>query len=211
MAIIWESAPPKESWHAFWETLKNIVRDPSGFYAEVAKGSGLLRPWIFSTVILFIALLLTALYQSGLDAFKSADLMNSMIRLPLALIFVLFGVAVMTPIVSIVATFLQTVIFHVCLIIVGGKTKDILSTARVVCYAGAPNLLVVVPVIGWLAAEIWGLYLIIVGLKTVHETTLGKAAFAVILPALLCFGGIFLVLVMIGGGIFAAFLKGGVL
>jgi hypothetical protein len=57
--------------------------------------------------------------------------------------------------------------------------------------------LLIVPVCGSLIVGIWGLVLYCIGLARTHETDTGRAVLAVLLPLILCCGGLFL-LIMLG-------------
>lgn len=62
-------------------------------------------------------------------------------------------------------------------------------TARGLCYVAAPQLLAVVPLVGWLVAAIWSLFLAVVSVKVLHRTSTGSAVAAVIVPPLVFWVG----------------------
>lgn len=63
------------------------------------------------------------------------------------------------------------------------------TTARGLCYVAAPQLLAVVPLVGWLVAPIWGLFLAVVSVRALHRTGTGSAVAAVIVPPLVFWVG----------------------
>jgi hypothetical protein len=64
------------------------------------------------------------------------------------------------------------------------NARTIGVTARGLCYVAAPQVLAVVPLLGWFVAPFWSLFLAVVSVHRMHETSLGRAAAAVLVPAL---------------------------
>jgi len=65
--------------------------------------------------------------------------------------------------------------------IVGATTSPFEATFRVAAYASVTSLASWIPLVGGLAG-LYGLYLAIVGMREVHQTTTGKAAAIVLIP-----------------------------
>ncbi len=69
------------------------------------------------------------------------------------------------------------------------------------------NVAHVIPLVGGLAAGVWGIYLIVVGAQQLHKTTSGKALFGVLLPVALCCVCAILGIAFAGAALFSAFNK----
>jgi len=93
---------------------------------------------------------------------------------------------VVTPLIALIVLFIWSAIVHLMLTLVGGANRGFAATLRVMCYAQTTQLAVVLPGIGGLIGFVWRLILEIVGLAQAHKTEGWKAAFAVVLPLLLC-------------------------
>ncbi len=63
-------------------------------------------------------------------------------------------------------------------------------TARGLCYVAAPQLLAVIPFLGWLVAFFWSLFLAVVSVQRLHGTNTGSAVAAVIVPPLALWMGL---------------------
>ncbi|MFW6088125.1 MAG: YIP1 family protein [Gemmatimonadota bacterium] len=68
--------------------------------------------------------------------------------------------------------------------------KSIGVTGRALCYAVAPQVVAIVPFLGWLAAPLWSLFLAVVAIRQVHAASTGRAAAAVLVPPFVFWFGI---------------------
>jgi hypothetical protein len=101
--------------------------------------------------------------------------------------------------------FIASAILHVCLMIVGGAKQSFETTFRVVCFAeGSVSPLLVIPFCGGLVVGIWKIILYCIGLARAHETDTGRAVIAVLLPLIVCCGGLLLLIFGVLGAISAA-------
>ena len=110
------------------------------------------------------------------------------------------GSIVIAPILIILGVFIWSGILHLCLMILGGARKPFETTFRVVCFtSGSTALLAMIPVCGGLISTIWNFIVECMGLARAHEIDTGKAVIAVLLPVIVCCGGIFLCIMLAGG------------
>jgi hypothetical protein len=98
------------------------------------------------------------------------------------------------PIVLLVGSALQ----HLFLMLVGGARRGYAATFRTACYAQVGALGGLVPLCGGLISLVWQLVLTVIGLSAAHQISTGRAALAVLMPALLCCGCIALALALGG-------------
>jgi len=98
----------------------------------------------------------------------------------------------LSPLLLMVTLYMVSGITHLVLMMAGGAHHGFQTTTRVFAFAYSPALLGVVPVIGNIIAFVWMIVLGIIGLREAHETTTGKATFALLLPTFL-----FMTLVMV--------------
>ena len=90
----------------------------------------------------------------------------------------------LSPFIGAVSLTLYTAFTHLGVRLFVREAGNIGVTARGLCYASAPQLLAIVPVLGWLVAPLWSLFLAVIGVRELHETSTGSAAAAVIVPIL---------------------------
>jgi hypothetical protein len=95
-----------------------------------------------------------------------------------------------------IGLFIFAGIYHVMLLVLGGARYDFEATFRVVCFAEAPYILILIPFCGNLIAWVWNVVLAVIGLSQTHQIGGGKAAAAVLLPLVIfcccCVGVAFL-------------------
>jgi hypothetical protein len=106
---------------------------------------------------------------------------------------------ILCPIFVALSVFIGSAIIHVCLMLVGGAKKSFETTFRVVCFAsGSTQPLLIIPFCGGLIAGVWGIVAECIGLARAHDTDVGRAVLAILLPLIVCCGGGFLLLMMFG-------------
>jgi hypothetical protein len=89
----------------------------------------------------------------------------------------------------VISAFVAAGILHLMLLLLGGARHDFEATFRVVAFAQATSLLLLIPFCGQFAggaSGLWTLVLYILGLAEAHRIGHGKAAAAVLLPLVLC-------------------------
>jgi hypothetical protein len=115
---------------------------------------------------------------------------------------------ILAPIFVVIGLFIVAAVLHVCCLIVGaltGSRAGFEGTFRVVAYSDAAHIASIVPVIGPPVAAIWGIVLAIMGITRLHRTTQGKAIAAVLIPVILCCGGLLLLGLIAGAALFSRF------
>lgn len=156
-------APPPSTARApgIVQAFKGVLTKPADFYASVRDVGGLGAPVVFALVMGLVSGVISALYAlAGLGAMAGGA------AGPLA-----GASAVITsPISAVIGCFVGGAIAHVASMIAGGKgTYE--QSVRVAGYAGAimplSALLSFVPFLRYLPA-LYGLYLVAVGLITIH-------------------------------------------
>ena len=105
----------------------------------------------------------------------------------------------LVPLLALLGLFIGTLIYHLCLVIVGGANNGMAATFRVLAYSESTQLLLVIPILGQFIAMIWSVVLIIIGFKEAHETTTGRAVFAFLLPIIFCCALFLIMILMVGG------------
>jgi hypothetical protein len=103
----------------------------------------------------------------------------------LAAMFV--GVLICAPVGIILQMYIGAGITHLMLMLVDGAKFPFETTFRVICYcSGTTALLNLIPFCGQYVQGLVQLVFVILGLAAAHEISAGKAALAVLLPAIIC-------------------------
>lgn len=130
-------------------------------------------------------------HQNSLDSMLGASLGGAMlvVRLIMAPIFIAIGM------------FIWAALVHLFLMMGGGANKTFETTFRALSFAyGSTSLLAIIPCCGWIIAFVWGLIADCIGISRSHETDMGRAVMAVVLPIVICCGGIVVLCLMLGVG-----------
>jgi len=111
-----------------------------------------------------------------------------------------------SPFVALIGLAINTGLTQLGALVFVPNRKRIGVTARTYCYVAAPGVMALVPVLGWAISFVWVLVLSVIGIRSTHETTIGRALAAVFLPPFLIAAGITILmfslafmLVMLGG------------
>jgi hypothetical protein len=181
----WEE-PGRPFVEALFETVKLFVTRPSEAYARMAVEGDLIRPVLYAIILGWVGVFFAQVFNIAMGGFQMGMMrrwgMNASAVSPMVNI----AIIVAAPLLVIIGLAIQTVVFHLVLMLIGGATRGFDATLRACCYAGTAQLAGIVPVCGGLVGLVWAIVLLVIGIATAHRTTQGKAALAVILPGVLC-------------------------
>lgn len=157
---------------AYFHTVIRCLTSPSKFFSELPIDYGYRPPLLFgtvtaalpATVALFLIRLLTGKDSLGM-------LMAESVAIFLTLLIV-FGIGL----------FIGSLILHGTLTLLGGANSRFQATLCVASYSCVTGWCGVVPLIGPLVGNIWGIYLNVIGIRETHQTSTAKAIGAVLVP-----------------------------
>lgn len=179
-----EGMPEFQKW---WQTVREVLLTPAEFFANMRVVGDYVRPAIFLAIGgaisalggLVTDLAMMPLKLAGGDRNAAAGAAGSL----LGNVCVLFLAPILMPLLA----FVSAGILHVFLMLLGGAKNGFEATYRVVAYAqGATSLLGLVPCLGPIVSMVWTVVAEIIGMAKAHETDMGRAAGAVLLPTILC-------------------------
>ena len=169
--------------NSFFEVLRSVVLQPVRFFAGLPRSGTLLNPLLFALICIVISAILSAILvlvgvqanpgfnpnpQNALPStFAPGSAIASIIFAPLGGAIGLFVVAA-----------IQQLLVR---LIVGANNSGFGATFRVASYTQVTSLVNWIPIVGPLLA-LYGLYLSIVGIREMHNTTTGKAALVILIP-----------------------------
>jgi len=197
----WEHRQQLGFFKAYFDTVIMVLTKPGVAFAMMKKEGDLMGPMLFALIggcagMIVSVLLNIALQSVGFMADRQAGAFGMGIVGIWAV-----GYILLSPVLVIVFMFIASAILHLCLMIVGGAKKPFETTFRVVCFSsGSTSLLSMVPVCGGMISGVWNLVLEIIGVARAHEIDTGKAVLAVLLPIVVCCGGLLLLGILGGFG-----------
>ena len=179
---------------ALVDTTRLVLTRPGEFFRSMPVNGGIGEPLLYAVTIGWLGLVAASLYQAIFRSIVGSSLAVLGDRPELAAMIgwaeswvgflaqVLFGGIFVA-----IGVFVVAAIVHLMLLLLGGARNGFEATFRVVSFAQATSLVLIVPFCGQLIAPVWTLVVDVIGLAAAHRIGQGKAAAAVLLPiVLLC-------------------------
>ena len=204
----WEARETRGLLPSFFDTLGLLVTNPAEAWARMRQSGDTASPLLFGTAICWLSMAL----QGILFRLIAAPVLPAFLgrRLGTLSRFGGTGLAVrliVAPFVIVIALFVGAAILHFCCMLAGAlqtSRSGFEGTLRVVCYSEVSSLASIIPGVGGLIAIVWWIVLAVQGVQRLHQTTSGKAVAAVLIPVVVCCGGLLLIGLVAG----AAFMSG---
>jgi hypothetical protein len=195
----WERRQERGFFNAFIETLVMVLTRPGEAFTVMKREGGLGEPLIYALIGGCVGGLVSFLFSLGLQSIglfaDQHDTFAAMAGMGVGSV----AVIVLLPLFVVIGLFIWSAIVHLCLMIVGGANQSFETTFRVVAFSqGSTGPLQMVPVCGGFIAFVWSLVCNCIGLARAHETDTGRTVLAVLLPLIVCCGGVFAIMFMFG-------------
>jgi hypothetical protein len=193
--------------NAFVETVGLVLTRPTEAFTVMRTGGGVGDPLLFGVIGGSIGVIVWSVVSFALQSlgwsgmFAQQSFLEDLIGAGLSGAILVIRL-VLTPLLVAAGLFIWAGLVHLFLMMVGGANKTFETTFRALSYAyGSTNLFVILPCCGWIIALVWGLIADCIGISRTHETDIGRAVMAVLLPLVLCCGGALVCVILIFGGI----------
>src|SRR5215211_3596830 len=146
---------------SFISSVQRVVLQPVDFYRGILRQGDFINPLIFAIICYEVFTILSGLL--GLAGIGGQQGFGGFI---IALILAPIGAAI--------GLFIVAGILHLLvMLIVGSRNSGFEGTLRVSAYSSVTSLVSWIPFIGWIAS-LYGIYLAVVGIREVHNTTTGR-------------------------------------
>jgi hypothetical protein len=168
---------------SFADVVRRVVLQPVGFFAGLPRGGSLLNPLLFALICTEIAAIFGGILS--LAGAGGAFVAGYGLQVPENQGFGEFiGSVVLAPIGGTIGVFVVAGIAHLLVrLVVGATNAGFRATFRVAAYTSVTSLVSWIPFIGGVLA-LYGIYLSVVGIREMHNTTTGKALIVVVLPVI---------------------------
>jgi hypothetical protein len=175
---------------SFIATVQAVVLRPVDFFRGILRQGDFINPLIFAIICYEVAAILGGLLRLvGIGA-TNQGFWGFIVSIILAPIFAAIGL------------FIGAGILHLLvMLIVGSRNSGFEATFRVGAYAAVTSLVSWIPFIGGILA-LYGIYLGIVGIREMHNTTTGKAALVVLIPVAIIFLLVLALIALVGAFLF---------
>ena len=177
---------------AFFQTVWDSLFSPTKLFKKISFGEGYWAPLIYG--------LIAGIIGNGFAIFWFWLLMAQFIpmdRLPFQYSLSILQIIIPLPFQQAIAIFIGSAIIHLSLIIVRGNNNGYKTTFRAISYSYSGYLFGIIPFIGILIGNIYVFILTIIGVREGHEVSTGKAILAVLLPAIVIFGLVFIAILVV--------------
>ena len=170
---------------SFVSTVRGVLLNPTSFFRGIARQGDFVNPLIFALICALISALLGGIISLVLSPFFAGPEDTAGEAFAGGVAGLLINL-LLTPIAVAVGVLIGASISHLLvLLLVKPQNTGFEATFRVVSYASVIQLVSWIPILGGLVALVWGVVLSILGMREVHNTTTGKAALVVLIPAIL--------------------------
>ena len=177
---------------AFYRTTRDSLFFPTRFFKKISFGEGYWAPLIYG--------LITGIIGNGFTIFWFWLFMAQLIpldRLPFQYSLSILQMILPLPFQQAIFIFIGSAIIHLCLMIVRGNNNGYKTTFRAISYSYSGYLFGIIPFLGLLIGNIYVFILTIIGVREGHKISTGKAVLAVLLPAIVIFGLIFIAILVV--------------
>jgi len=179
---------------ALIETTRGVLLAPARFFEDMPTAGGIGGPLLYGVVLQYVAGVVAVLYQflwlrlggGGVDLRQFQGTPFEPMMEFLTGPWMIAVQLVLGPVFALMGLFVQAGICHLGLLLVGGAKQGFEATLRVVAYASAGSLLVLIPLCGQYMVGIYVLVLTIIGVSRAHGIGGGRATAGVLLPWVLC-------------------------
>jgi hypothetical protein len=168
---------------SFANVVRRVVLQPVGFFVGLPRRGSLLNPLVFALICTEIAAILGGILS--LAGVGGAFVTGYGFQVPENQgLGEFIGSVVFAPIGSAIGVFVVAGIAHLLVrLVVGATNAGFGATFRVAAYTSVTSLVSWIPFVGGLLA-LYGIYLSVVGIREMHNTTTGKALVVVVLPVI---------------------------
>jgi hypothetical protein len=182
---------PSRAMDSFVPTARAVAFQPKAFFAALPRQGNYVGPIVFAIICAEVAAIL-----GGLLGLLSGHTIGALIS---AIVYAAIGTTIGLFIVAAIAHLLVT-------LVIGSLNAGFEATFRVAAYSFVTALVRWIPIVGALIA-LYGVYLAIVGIREVHQTTTEKAALVVLIPVVVL-AVIGVIIAVIAGAAFLSVLGG---
>jgi len=178
-------------WKITWTQFRNIIVSPKSFFSNI-KGLSIKDALIFGIITGSIGSMFSLFWKITLLKDSLYSLLD-FLKIDSISIWVFFSFFII-PVLVFLGVLVYSFFLHLFLYIFGAGKRGFMATLYVVCYSQAVEVFSFIPMLGSLLASIWRIYLQIVGLKYLHNTSYKKVIISFLVPFVIfvCFIMIFI-------------------
>ncbi len=183
----WERRQTLGMFPAFWQSITGVLGAPTKFFVGMDKRAATwdcLAIPVVASVLGAIVSMFVGMAMGGVMESLASGAGGGGDALPFGSMIGMQGVSgcfgiVLSPILTVIGVFIGAGLIHAWLAMTSNVRLPFHQTMRGYCYAQAPAILAVIPVLGGLVGAIWAIVTSIIMVKAFHKTTTGTAVMSV--------------------------------
>jgi len=192
--------------NSFVDVVRWVILQPARFFAALPRRGSLLNPLVFALICIEISAILGGLMvlvgtqqNPGFNPHPQNIGLPSLFAPGSPVVSI-----VLAPVWGAIGIFVAAAIQQLLVrLVVGTRNSGYGATFRVASYTQVTGLVNWIPIVGPLLA-LYGVYLAVLGIREVHETTTGKAALVILIPFVVAL----LVALLVAGVVFFSLYQG---
>ena len=190
----WESAGRGGYASTFLTTVWRVLTSPQLFFQNMPRTGGLVRPLLFSLIIIILQLIVSMLWLKSMPGanYEQPEINQIFADMSLGQSLLSF---VLAALMHIVILFVNSALIHMALRIFHASIQTFELTFRIFCYASSPMLLAMIPLLGYPLATIWSFCCLAIGCRYIFNTPYLQVIPAIIM-AFVAILGIYLCLIL---------------
>ena len=174
----WEDRGRIGWFRALYETVRTSILAPKTFFQRMPISGGWLSPVLYVAIVAGVSLACVGLREYLLLALSGGTETQTTVQTFLT-------VLAFTGAMGATTLLLYVGVVHLMVLLLGGASPRMQTTARVVAYASTALLLAVIPQIGAYLSGLWLTVLTVIGLKEAQELSTARAVVAMLTPGFL--------------------------
>lgn len=175
---------------SWWESLS----DPDRFFSRVDWDGGLEAPLLYFLCFAVVGAAFSAFWSAAMGSVMGPVAAAERLGFPAGSALLQFFLA---PFMALFSLAIWAALAHAAVRLLTSNPRPIRATLRSLCYTSGPQVLLIVPFVGSLAAMVWSAVLAVVGIRRAHRTSTGRAVGALLLGfGMLVFGWIAIAVVL---------------
>lgn len=193
----YETVTPEELGYftELWKTFTGVLFSPDKFFSEKRHEAGIGQSFAFGMLMGSLGVMFGAFWQFLLSS-QELSFILKVFPESFTVNHLFLSYIIISPLLVIISMFIITAILHCCLFILGGTTRGFTGTFKVCAYSNASSIFSLIPLLGGFIGAIWGLVVMVIGLREIHETSTLRTVFALLIPVfILIILGIFLLFI----------------
>ena len=193
----WERRSDSGLLRALADTVKMAMLKPEALFRSLHLGGSMGEPLAFGLLVGSVGAMFGFFWELLMLSGRLTSLAVPLVG-ELAMAALLLLMVCVVPLFVVAGLFVNSVVVHMSLLMVGGARNGFAATFNVVAYSKSAKLMNVVPLIGWVVGLVWQMVIQTVGLREIHGISYLRVFCAFLIPGLFLCGAVAVFIAVVG-------------